>query len=187
MDGGSRLNILYADTLDLTGIGRSQLQLSGTPFHGVVPGKHVMLVGRIDLPVTFGDPFNYRTETLTFEVVGFRGMYHTILGRPCYAQFMAVPNYTYLKLKMPGPNGIITVDTTYRHAFECDVECYEYAEALLESVALAVALEVSSLEEPDPKRSAGTFEPTVVVKEVSLDPDRPNDKVVRISTTLDPK
>jgi hypothetical protein len=26
-----------------------------------------------------------------------------VLGRPCYAKFMAVPNYTYLKLKMPGP------------------------------------------------------------------------------------
>jgi hypothetical protein len=51
---------------------------------------------------------------------------------------MAVPNYTYLKLKMLGPNGIITVDTTYQNAFECDVECCEYAEALHESEALVV-------------------------------------------------
>jgi hypothetical protein len=35
---------------------------------------------------------------------------------------MAVPNYTYLKLKMPGPNGVITVGPTYKHAFECDME-----------------------------------------------------------------
>jgi hypothetical protein len=46
---------------------------------------------------------------------------------------MAVPNYTYLKLKMSGPNGVITVGPTYKHAFECDVEC---AEALAESEAL---------------------------------------------------
>jgi hypothetical protein len=39
----------------------------------------------------------------------------------------------YLKLKMPGPNGTITVRSTYRHAYECDVECVEYAEALVES------------------------------------------------------
>jgi hypothetical protein len=146
-----------------------------------------MSVGQIDLPITFDDPFSYRTETLTFEVVRFYGTYHAILGRLCYAQFMAVPNYTYLKLKMSGPNGIITVDTTYRHAFECDVECCEYVEDLHESEALAATLEVSSLEEPDPKRSAGTFEPTVEVKEVSLDPGSPNGKVVRINTTLDPK
>jgi hypothetical protein len=50
-----------------------------------------------------------------------------------------------------------------------------------------VALEVSSPEEPDPKWSAGTFEPTVEVKEVSLDLDSPDSKVVRVSTTLDPK
>jgi hypothetical protein len=53
-----------------------------------------------------------------------------VLGRPCYAKFMAVPNYTYLKLKMPGPKGTITVGSTYRHAYECDVECVEYVEAL---------------------------------------------------------
>jgi hypothetical protein len=146
-----------------------------------------MPMGQIDMPVTFSDPFNYRTETLTFEVVGFCGMYHAILGCPCYAQFMTIPNYTYLKLKMSGSNGIIIVSTTYRHTFECDIECCEYAEALHESEALVAALEVSSPEEPDPKRSAGTFEPTVEVKEVSLDPGSPDDKVVRISTTLDPK
>jgi hypothetical protein len=44
---------------------------------------------------------------------------------------MAVPNYTYLKLKMPGPNRVITVGSTYRHAYECDVECVEYAKALI--------------------------------------------------------
>jgi hypothetical protein len=43
---------------------------------------------------------------------------------------MAVPNYTYLKLKMLGPKGIITVGSTYYHAYECDVECVEYAEAI---------------------------------------------------------
>jgi hypothetical protein len=26
---------------------------------------------------------------------------------------MVIPNYTYLKLKMPGPNGVITVGPTY--------------------------------------------------------------------------
>jgi hypothetical protein len=38
--------------------------------------------------------------------VGFSGTYHAILGRPAYAKFMVVPNYTYLKLKIPGQKGI---------------------------------------------------------------------------------
>jgi hypothetical protein len=72
---------------------------------------------------------NFRIETLTFEVVGFSGMYHVILGRPAYAKFMAVPNYTYLKLKIPGPRGIITVGPTYQRAYTCDAECFKFAEA----------------------------------------------------------
>jgi hypothetical protein len=130
MDGGSSLNIIYAETLELLGVDRSEVQAGAAPFHGIAPRKRILPLGRIDLPVCFKTPSNFRKEALTFEVVWFRGTYHAVLGRPCYAKFMAVPNYTYLKLKMPGPNGIITVGSTYRHAYECDVECMEYAEAL---------------------------------------------------------
>jgi hypothetical protein len=82
---------------------------------------------------------------------------------------MAIPNYTYLKLKMPGPNGVITVGPTYRHAYECDVECVEYVEALTESEALIADLENLSREAPDVKRHAGNFEPAETVKSVPLD------------------
>jgi hypothetical protein len=54
-----------------------QLRPSTTPFHGVAPGKRVQPLGRIDLPVLFGTPDNFRKETLTFEVVGFGGAYPT--------------------------------------------------------------------------------------------------------------
>jgi hypothetical protein len=58
MDGGSSLNILYAHTLRLLGIGLDQLRPSTTPFHGVAPGKRVQPLGQIDLPVRFGTPDN---------------------------------------------------------------------------------------------------------------------------------
>ena len=70
-------------------------------------------VSNIDLPVTFSNKTNFRTETLTFEVVDWKGVYHALLGRPAYAKFMAVPNYTYLRLKMPGLNGVITVSGSF--------------------------------------------------------------------------
>jgi hypothetical protein len=41
MDEGSSLNILYAHTLRLLGIGLDQLRPSMTSFHGVAPGKRV--------------------------------------------------------------------------------------------------------------------------------------------------
>jgi hypothetical protein len=98
MDGGSGINVLYASTLDDMGISQSQQRPSTAPFHDVVLGMEALPIGQIDLPITFGDLRNFRTETLTFEVVGFSGTYHAILGRPAYAKYMAMPNYTYLKL-----------------------------------------------------------------------------------------
>jgi hypothetical protein len=110
-----------------------------------------------------------------------------VLGRPCYAKFMVVPNYTYLKLKMSDPNRVITVGSTYRHAYECDVECVEYAEALTESEALIADLECLSKEVPDVKRHAGNFEPAEAVKSVPLDNSDDASKQVRIGSELDPK
>ena len=117
MDEGNGLNMLYVNTLNAMRIPRSELRLAGSPFHGVIPEAQAYPLGQINLPVTFGNRTNFRSEVLTFEVVDFLGSYHAILGRPCYAKFMAIPNYTYLKLKMPGPNVIITVGSTFSHAY----------------------------------------------------------------------
>jgi hypothetical protein len=187
MDGGSNLNIIYIDTLGLLQIDLSSIRAGVAPFHGIIPRKRVQPLGQLDLPVCFGTPSNFQKETLTFEVVGFRGTYHAVLGRPCYAKFMVVPNYTYLKLKMSGPNEVITVGPTYRHAYECDVECVEYAEALIAD------MESLPKEVPDAKRHAGNFEPAEAVKaaeavkSVPLDPSNDASKQVRIGSELDPK
>ena len=61
----------------------------------------------------FGNQDNFSSKVLTFEVVDFPGSYHAILGWPYYAKFMAIPNYTYLKLKMPGLNGVITLSSAF--------------------------------------------------------------------------
>jgi hypothetical protein len=187
MDGGSSLNIIYAKTLGLLEIDLSTIRAGAAPFHRIVPRKRVLPLGQHDLHVCFGTPSNFRRETLTFEVVGFWGTYHAVLGRPCYAKFMAVPNYTYLKLKMSGPNGVITVGSTYRHAYKCDVECVEYAEALAKSEALIADLECLSKEVPDAKRHAGNFEPAEAVKSVAIDPSNDACKQVQIGSELDPK
>jgi hypothetical protein len=121
MDGGSDLNIMYVETLDAMGVDRSRIRPTGATFHGIVPGKQAKPLRQIDLPITFGDPSNFRIETLTFKEVEFHGTCHAILGHPWYAKFMVVPNYTYLKLKMLGPRGVITIGTPFQRAYECDV------------------------------------------------------------------
>jgi hypothetical protein len=188
MDGGTSLNILYAHTLRLLVIGLDQMRPSTTPFHGVAPGKRVQPLGQIDLPVWFGTPDSFRKETLTFEEVGFRGAYHAILGRPCYAEFMAVPNYTYLKMKMSGPKGVITVGSSIKHTFDCDVECMEHAEALALDEALVANLEKLVNEDLDSTtKHAGSFEAAEQTKQVPLDPAAPEGKALRVGSTLYPK
>jgi hypothetical protein len=88
---------------------------------------------------------------------------------------------------MSGPKGTITVRSTYRHAYECDMECVEYTEAIAESKALIVDLDCLSKEAPDAKRHADSFEPAEAVKSVSLDPSNDASKKARIGFELDPK
>ena len=123
-------------------------------------------------------------ETLTFEVVGFHGTYHAILGRPCYVKFMVVPNYTYLKLKMLGLGGIITIGTSFQRAYECEVECCDHAAAIVASVELAALRKEVAEEAPNPKRSTGSFKTVEGSKEVLMDPESTEGKTVPLGTML---
>jgi hypothetical protein len=101
---------------------------------------------------------------------------------------MAVPNYTYSKMKMPGPNGVITVGSSIEHAFDCDVECVEHVEALALDEALVTTLEKMVNDDLDSTaKHTGTFEAAEQTKEVALDPSAPEGKALRVSSTLDPK
>jgi hypothetical protein len=91
-------------------------------------------------------------------------------------------------MKMPGPNGIITVGSSIEHAFDCDVECVEHAAALALDEALVTTLEEMVNEDLDSTaKHTGTFEAAEQTKEVPLDPAAPVGKVLRVCSTLDPK
>src|SRR3989337_3208987 len=105
------------------------LKPSSIVFHGVVPGKSAYPVGKIALEVAFGDDYDYRAETLWFEVVKIKSLYHALFGRLAYAKFMAGPCYVYLQLKMPGRKGTITVHGNRKIALECEEGDAAYAES----------------------------------------------------------
>jgi hypothetical protein len=101
---------------------------------------------------------------------------------------MAVSNYTYLKMKMPGPNDVITVGSSIEHAFDCDVEFVEHAEALALDETRVTTLEKMVNEDLDSTtKHAGNFEAAEQTKEVPLNPAALEGKVLRVSSTLDPK
>ena len=68
---------------------------------------------------------------------------------------MAVPNYTYLKLKIPGPGGVITVGTSFQCAYECEVECCGHAIAIVASRELTAIKKEVTEEAPDPRSRLG--------------------------------
>ena len=109
MDGGSSLNLIYQDTVRKMGIDPSRISLSNTTFKGVIPGVTAHCTGSLVLEVVFGSPDNFRSKELTFNIAPFRSSYHALLRRMAFAHFNAVLHYAYLKLKMPGPCGVITV------------------------------------------------------------------------------
>ncbi|XP_066351485.1 uncharacterized protein [Miscanthus floridulus] len=109
-----------------------------------------------------------------------QGSYHAI--------FMAIPNYTYLKLKMSRLNDVITIGSTFSHAYTCDHEHYELATVVINStelpelghLATPVVLDCNEL------TSSSAFRPTEETKAVEIDPTDPT-KMVRIRTKLSAK
>src|SRR3954452_16972682 len=131
MDGGYSLNMMYLETLEKMNLTRENLKNSTVEFHGVVPGKKGNSLGSIKLPVAFVNVNNYREEMISFEVVDFKSSYHVIFSRPMYHKFHAWPCYIYNKLKIPGPNGMITVTGSFKKAQECELGEAAFADSVL--------------------------------------------------------
>ena len=102
------------------GIDPTRISQSNTTFKGVIPGPEARCTGSLVLEVVFGSPDNFRSEKLTFDIAPFRSGYQALLGRAAFARFNAVPHYTSLKLKMPGPCGIITISGNIERALRVE-------------------------------------------------------------------
>ena len=97
--------------------------------------------------MVFGSPDNFRSEELIFNIVPFRSGYHALLGRTAFAKFNAVPHYAYLKLKMAGPRGVITVNGNTERSLRTE----EHAAALAAEVQSSLSRRLSnpSIKHPD--------------------------------------
>ena len=120
---------MYVETFYALGIARSVLRPRTLPIHGITPGHGAHPLGQIVLPVMFRDPYNFCIEQLQFEAMDFLGTYNAILGTSGYVKFMSIPNYTYLKVKMPGPHGVITAFASFQAAYACEQASCELASA----------------------------------------------------------
>jgi hypothetical protein len=114
--------------------------------------------------------------------------YHAILGRPAFTNFMAVPHYAYLTLKISGPKGTITVQGSFEVANICDREFNRMAQTfgmIAEYERLKGETDHNLL--PDVGRSLPdqAFDTTQDSKKIQVHPTDPN-KTTSIAVNMDP-
>jgi hypothetical protein len=184
MDAGSGINLMYADTLRAMNISLTNLKESDTCFHGVKLDKPNIPLGRIALDVVFGTSENFKRE---FEVIDWPSQYNVILGRPMYARFMAVLHYTYLTLKIPGRNRVITVKGSFDRSDKCDREFHKLSESFRIAAEYAELKSSTNYDVP-PAASRSlpdqAFDSAKDTREVQIHPSDPK-KTTFIADNLD--
>ena len=98
---------------------------------------------------------------------------------------MAVPNYTYLKLKLPGPNGVITVSGSFEQAYVSSRKYNDLATTAANSAELGQLRATTPECRPDPGKpsQAPAFVSTDETKTVVVDDADPT-KTGRIGSQL---
>ena len=171
------------------GLTVEDLEESDTPFYGIIPGRGSRSLGHITVPVTFGDKGNYHSEYVRFEVASINSSYNAILSRPALAMFMAVPHHSYLVLKMPAPNGILSIKGDFKVSQECDQAALATAEdheveAHREEVRVLAASIQPFIPEAEPSRTS--MQAAEKTKCISLGLEDPTKEVI-IGVGLEPK
>ena len=105
-------------------------------------------MGMVRVDIVFGTKENCRVGNIEFEVVDLSSPYHMLLGRPAMHKFMAVAHISYLKLKMPGPNGVITITGDYKRSMECSSAGSNLAQSLVIAEEKKRINEVVALAQP---------------------------------------
>jgi hypothetical protein len=108
VDGGCFVDIIFTATIDAMKIDRKLLGRVGHPLYGF-GGKPIHSIERIVLHVSFGTISNARTEQIVFDVVDIHYPYNVLFERGTLNAFEAVISYSYLCMKMPAINGVITI------------------------------------------------------------------------------
>ncbi|KAJ9553735.1 hypothetical protein OSB04_017780 [Centaurea solstitialis] len=114
IDGGSSANVIFADTLKVMGIERSEIVRRSTTLIGF-NGDPMNTLGEIILPV-YAKGINKQTK---FNVVDCQSAYNVILGRPWIHEMKAIPSTYHQKIKFPSPWGIQEIASENKIAREC--------------------------------------------------------------------
>ena len=105
---------------------------------------------------------------------------------------MAIPHYPYLLLKMPGPNGVLSLRSNLKCAFDCDVQAIQITakahanDGRKEIATIAAEMSPEELEIPAKKPSILAPPKEADVKQIDLGTGDPT-KTATISAHLSAK
>jgi hypothetical protein len=94
---------------------------------------------------------------------------------------MAVPHYAYLKMKLPGPRGVITVSGSFKKSLTCAKESSQLAEALViaeEKRQLLHCVELPQQDVPVCQLPVEQFKPANDTRKILLDESDPSKYII---------
>nr|AAM01098.1 Putative retroelement [Oryza sativa Japonica Group]AAP52950.1 retrotransposon protein, putative, Ty3-gypsy subclass [Oryza sativa Japonica Group] len=106
VDGESSADVIFAEAYAKMGLTTQAITPAPALLRGF-GGEAVQVLGQAQLMVAFGTGENRREEQVLFDVVDIPYNYNAIFGRATLNKFEAISHHNYLKLKMPGPIGVI--------------------------------------------------------------------------------
>jgi len=134
---------------------------------------------------------HFHIDYINFLVVDINTAYHAILGRPALEKFMAMLHYTYLVLKMPTEQGVLSLHANLDVAYNCEKESFALAEATDISIHMQDCIVTSQVIPPEDLEipileATRASTKSREFKEVVLIPGNQS-KTARIGANLDPE
>jgi hypothetical protein len=108
VDTGSAADIIFAKAFRQMQEPDDKIHDATHPLCGF-GGRQIVALGKITMPVTFGNIHNTRTEQVVFDIVEMEYPYNAIIARGMLNAFEAVLHPAYLCMKIPSEQGPIIV------------------------------------------------------------------------------